>query len=201
MPKIILWWCLLALLSCHAGHKRVEPRIMRIGLIRLGNGDVSELSAVAKAIGSFYGSEVVILESTTLPEQAYYSARKRYKADSLLILEKIKPENIDKIVGITTSDISTSIVNSDDWGVFGLATLGGESCVTSTFRLRKGNNRTVIAERLQKVALHEMGHTFGLDHCGSGSMDCLMRDGEGKLKKVDEEQFILCEECGMHLSN
>jgi archaemetzincin len=73
----------------------------------------------------------------------------------------------------------------------GLGYCPGKSCVASTFRLH-GNNRF---EKLVKVALHELGHTEGLNHCPEKT--CLLRDAEGKDHLNEEKGF--CASCKKYL--
>lgn len=73
----------------------------------------------------------------------------------------------------------------------GLGYMPGNACVISTFRL-KGNNQ---AEKLYKVAIHELGHTQGLPHCPDKS--CFMRDAEGKDHLNEEVHF--CPKCKAYL--
>lgn len=128
----------------------------------------------------------------TLPEAAFYKPRNRYRATVLL-------KNLDaysgynKILGITTKDISTTSKNVYDWGIIGLANSPGKSCVISTFRI-KTSNKKLFNDRFIKVALHELGHTMGLPHC-TFSRTCFMEAAEGTVKSVDRETRYLCLNC------
>ena len=130
---------------------------------------------------------VEINQSILLPKQAYYAPRNRYKADTLIWhLSKNSKRSVNTI-GLTSKDISTTKGNISDWGIMGLGYMPGNACVISTFRLNKKN----IQEQFYKVAIHELGHTQGLDHCPDKS--CFMRDAEGKNHTNEEKYF--CPKC------
>jgi archaemetzincin len=118
--------------------------------------------------------KVITRAPMAMPKEAYYRPNNRYKADSIIdFLRAQTPDNY-VTMGITTKDISTSKGSYSDWGIMGLGFCPGKSCVASTFRLH-GDNKL---EKLVKVALHELGHTQGLEHCPQEG--CLMRDAKGK---------------------
>jgi archaemetzincin len=117
------------------------------------------------------------------PENAYYKPRNRYKADSLLTYLSCIAKRGEVMVGLTGKDISTSKDEISDWGVMGLSYCPGKACIASTFRL----NKKKLKEQFFKVAIHELGHTHGLDHCQNKT--CLMRDAEGKNCTDEEKGF------------
>jgi archaemetzincin len=116
----------------------------------------------------------------SLPSTAFYPARNRYHADSIIkYLDRFNSADT-VIIGLTNKDISTIKENMQDWGIMGLGDEPGNACVVSTFRLSK----TKTPAQFYKLALHELGHTQGLAHCQNKF--CFMRDSEGG-NHLDEE--------------
>ncbi len=169
---------------------------IKVALVPFSGVDASYSTLLKSEIELFYACDVIILPKQNLPDFAYYEPRNRYKADSLLKFLKMKlPKEYNFILGITNKDISTKDETYEDWGIFGLGFLGGPSCVVSDFRLKKSaKDINHLHERLIKVVLHELGHTFGLPHCTADN-SCLMEDADGTIKSVDREEKYLCESC------
>jgi archaemetzincin len=146
-----------------------------------------DVSAVVSAIQAFYAVRVSVLPPSPLPRAAYYPARRRYRAERLLdFLVGEGQKGARVVLGLTTADISTTKGQYADWGVMGLATLDGKSAVLSSFRCKRGaRNPAHARERFAKTAVHELGHSFGLEHCPTRG--CLMHDGEGSVLTTDTE--------------
>jgi archaemetzincin len=168
----------------------------RICVVLLGKFPPVETALVKRQIMDYYGFTIDSTIVIALPDSAYYAPKKRYKAIRLLhFLREIKPANCDKIIGLTTKDISASKGQIEDAGILGYGFLGGESCVVSTYRMgRKKNSEAKFRERLSKVALHEIGHTLGLPHCEHSPL-CVMNDAKGTLRQIDKEKLALCPAC------
>ncbi|NJN78676.1 MAG: hypothetical protein HC803_10430 [Saprospiraceae bacterium] len=151
---------------------------------------------VKMAIDSMYDIESTILSPIDLPKHAYYSPRNRYRADSLIRhLRTTKPSEYDKILGLTTSDISTTKDGYKDFGIMGLGFRPGQSCIGSLYRVQRGAaDRKQIISRFRKVTIHELGHNFGLKHC-TYDPKCLMQSAKGKATTIDKADEILCENC------
>ena len=77
-------------------------------------------------------------------------------------------------------------------GQLGLRTL--KTCIISTYRLQANVTKQKTLERLEKVALHEIGLNLGLDHC-TKNKECIMNDANVTIKQVDAEKMWLCEIC------
>jgi archaemetzincin len=56
--------------------------------------------------------------------------------------------------------------------------------------------RKLLVERLAKEAVHEVGHAFGLVHCGT--IECVMSRSPA-VREVDEKRPELCGECRARL--
>jgi archaemetzincin len=149
---------------------------------------------VVSALRAFYPMKVRVLDCQELSQSAYYAPRKRYRAERLLdYLNKSMPKDGWRILGLTDVDISTTKGKIFDWGVLGLGELPGTATVISSFRCRnKVRNVAHAMERLAKVAVHEIGHTLGLDHCPT--VGCLMEDAMGKVATTDRERDF-CARC------
>ena len=100
-----------------------------------------------------------------------------------------------KILGVTDRDLFIPILTY----VFGEAQLGGTAAVVSTARLVEDVElfgRQLLVERLAKEAVHEVGHAFGLVHCGT--VECVMARSPA-VREVDEKSSALCAECRARL--
>lgn len=157
-----------------------------------------DLQAVADALRIFYGFEVEIAPASRMPKAAWTAPRRRWRADKLLDWLEPRARALDapgrrqRVLAVTAADISTTKGKVRDWGVLGLATLDGHVAVISTFRARRGVSARVVRERLAKTAVHELGHSLGLDHCPTHG--CLMQDAGGKVATTDGE-WDLCASC------
>jgi archaemetzincin len=141
--------------------------------------------------------EVEALRAIPLPRSAYYPKRRRYRADRILEFlrqrfEREAPEV--RVLALTAVDISTTKGPHPDWGVFGLGDLGGRAAVISLFRLRRRvRSRAHFSFRVVTTALHEVGHTLGLDHCREPR--CVMLDAEGSIASTDHSDGHLGRDC------
>ena len=136
---------------------------------------------------------IEIKKTIPLPSAAYYRPRSRYRADSIIHILSRQAADGHKIIGLTNKDISTTNKGVVDWGVMGLGLCPGKACVASTFRVsKKETNR-----QLFKVAIHKLGHTFGLPHCPVKY--CFMRDAEGGNPTNEEKEF--CTKCKSFLTS
>ena len=160
---------------------------------------------VKQAVSTAYGFTVYVNQAKALPKEAFVTIKSpRYRADSLLAYQlRLKPDTIGLILGLTSKDISTTKRDRRgnikapesryaDWGVFGLGYRPGASCVVSTFRLNSASPQ--FEQRLQKVAIHEVGHNLGLSHCDKDKR-CVMQDAAESIKTIDRVGLSLCNGC------
>lgn len=150
----------------------------------------SEIAAVSEALNAFYRVRLEVASPVALPKTAFYAQRQRYRAEKLLdYLANLSTPGAKVVLGLTAVDISTTKGAIADWGILGLATLDGRSAVLSSFRCKRGaKNAAHVRARFAKTAVHELGHSFGLEHCATAG--CIMHDGEGSVLTTDGERDL-----------
>ena len=141
----------LILVSLFVSGKRTAKPPLKIAVLYYANIDEDLKSELLQNITATYLCTVTEIKGiATLPQAAFYKPRNRYRAN--VLLESIDSYNgYDKIIGITSKDISTTKNNTYDWGIMGLANSPGRSCIISTFRI-KTLNKVLFNDRFIKVA-------------------------------------------------
>ena len=127
---------------------------------------------------------VEVAPGKALPKRALHNGR--YCADSILT-DLYRYSNNKDYIGVTSKDIFSEKNGNPYWGIFGLGRCPGRECIISSYRLTRGQKK----EELLSTAYHELGHTFGLEHCDD--LTCIMQDAKGKNTMKGEKGFcILC---------
>ena len=170
-------------------------------LVTLGKVSPDIVAGVESSLRDHLQVEVRRIDGLKLPKSAWYAPRKRWRADRLLefLLEQIPDApKTTRILGLTESDISTTKDPFPDWGIFGLGYAPGQAAVVSSYRLKKkAKNRAHVLFRVSNTAVHEVGHTFGLQHCREER--CPMQDAEGGIANTDGSDPDLGPECRTEL--
>jgi archaemetzincin len=176
-----------------------SPRHGLIAIIPLGRVGEDVLRVVADSLQGILRLPVDLFDAEPLPPEAFMEARKQYNAMAIIkSLSNSHAESALKVLGVTTKDLCNPIITH----VFGEAYMGGRSAVLSSFRLHQGPHGEYVSrenflERVAKVALHEIGHTFNLPHCHTGR--CVMR-ASNTLAELDDKLNYLCNYCELFLS-
>jgi len=156
------------------------------------------LRVIAANIQAVLEIPVDVLPEMAIPEEAFQRHRDQYDAGLILkYLAGFSFPHHARVLAVTDVDLCTPILTF----VFGEAELGISLAIISDFRLKHMEAGIVAAEgvyyeRLAKVALHEIAHTFSLYHCETPK--CLMQYSRG-LRHLDELDIFLCERCSFML--
>jgi archaemetzincin len=125
-----------------------------------------------------------------LPGGAYAAARGQYRAEPLLAL--VSGHGARHVLAITHRDLFAGDLNF----VFGIASPYG-ACLVSTARLLAGADEALFRARLLKEAVHELGHTLGLEHCADPG--CVMHFSNS-LADTDRKGDAYCSRCEAAMS-
>lgn len=169
MSRFYLLFTLLAmiLLLCMGRAQATIPPATPVWLVKMGAFPQELVGVVERKLESeLYVDAMVLGHSISPPVSAYYEPRKRWRGELVLaVLQKMVPEvRGQKVLALTSVDISTTKGKYPDWGIMGQAYLPGNAAVLSIYRM--GNRGPTVAQhRLEVVAVHEVGHSLGLPHC------------------------------------
>ena len=181
------------------GDEPKQAHVPKLVILPLGDElTETDIDFVRRSLGAFFDLRIEVIARQSLPQAAFYAPRKRYRAEKLLtFLDAHAPKDAQRVVGLTAVDISTTKGAVFDWGVLGLATIDGRVGVLSKFRCGRGTKTAEQAlVRYGKTAVHEVGHTLGLEHCPTAA--CLMEDAKGTVTTTDRE-YDLCPRCRARL--
>lgn len=171
---------------------------MRIGLLRIGQIDDTALERTAETLRVSFGDvDAQISEDTlTVPETAFDEDRNQYRSEDLLNLVRTRVDRqptFDRMLALTIVDLYASGMSY----VFGQADCPGKAGLVSLVRLRqefygRKSDGELFLERAGKEAVHELGHTFGLQHCPNPF--CVMHFSDS-IFDTDRKQSLFCGLC------
>ncbi|HEY3348352.1 MAG TPA: archaemetzincin family Zn-dependent metalloprotease [Thermoanaerobaculia bacterium] len=150
------------------------------------------LEGVRRSVAREYDRAVRVSLAAERPQDAFDARRGQHSSTRILAWLNERREGAHRVLGVTDADLFIPILTF----VFGEAQLGGRAAIVSTARL--GDTPLIpgeparIALRLQKEAVHELGHTFGLLHCADAR--CAMARSPS-LRHVDAKSTALCRAC------
>ena len=167
-------------------------RLETITVLPLGGIEQDVLAGITNGLEKVYGSfNFSILPAKQTPLFSLDRWRNQYRSD--MILEFLEWQMEGRVLAVTDSDLYAPRLNF----VFGQAELGGKVALVSIKRLDpifygEPSNPQLLLERAVKECVHELGHTFGLDHCTN--TNCVM-SFSNSIADVDKKSGNLCESC------
>ncbi len=165
---------------------------MKITSKPLGSIADEIMEKLRQRVGGVFNCPTEIKAGFSDLARAYNHQRKQYFSSELLaFLEKSEGE--ERVVGITEVDLYIPRLNF----VFGEADVLAGTAIVSLCRLRQeyyglAPDEALFLERATKEIVHELGHTFGLGHCGNNK--CVMHFSNS-LADTDLKQVSFCTKC------
>ncbi len=156
-------------------------------LVPFDDLDPRILHPVAAGVLEVFGLPATVAEPLPSPLEGLEAARGQYRAAAFLPLLAARFPEARRAVGVTPVDLFEPGLNF----VFGLAERPGRAAVVSVARLVHPDGRRFLA-RVMKETHHELGHTFGLDHCPEPT--CVMRFSNS-VEEVDAKGRFFCPRC------
>lgn len=169
----------------------MEPRVVLVSV-----GEVPEGLAewLRPELGETLGLEVVGRERIPLQDDWFDPVRRQCRGPDILdALGSVDRRVGDHILGLVESDCYAGGLNF----VFGQASPRSRDAFVALPRLRQSfygrpRDERLFRERVLKESLHELGHTWGFEHCGNPR--CVMYFSN-TLADTDAKSTEFCAEC------
>lgn len=172
-----------------------EPGRFTIGILPYEGVSEELVEPLLPRLEETFGLPFSIIDAgRALPDGAYDGERGQYDASAVLRdVVEAKPKRAARsrrsarIIGVVREDVYVG-----NWNfIFGLASPENAAAVVSVHRLLTDDEEK-FGRRLLTEIVHELGHTFGLYHCGARR--CAMRFSI-HIGQVDGKGPALCRAC------
>jgi archaemetzincin len=167
---------------------------VKITLKPIGSIDNYILEELKEKLNQTFGCPVEVIPEAIKLEQFYDSKREQHLGSKLLArLKKSGVAKDEKVLGIVDIDLYAPGLNF----IFGQADIISGVAIISLCRLRQEfygspSDEALFLDRTIKEAVHELGHTFGLEHCKNAR--CVMHFSNS-LPDTDWKQAAFCSQC------
>jgi archaemetzincin len=145
-----------------------------IALASVGEGlDEDVQVELRRVLAWVFDAEIITVPGIPLPQSAYDRFRGQFHSTPILRQPtRVKPRQAERLLGVADVDLYVPELNF----VFGEADADRGVAIFSLARLRQRGSdpraRALFLKRAATEAIHELGHTYGLDHCANSR--CVM---------------------------
>lgn len=171
---------------------------MKIGVLGVGQVAPEVLAAASRGLAEVFPDTTSSALEHNMAIPVHVFDRRRKQFNSSLILPHVgsyaaNRQDLHRILGVIDADIYAIGLNY----VFGEAYTPGKAGLISLWRLRpqfygeEADSGTFL-QRVVKEAVHEIGHTLGLQHCPRSY--CVMHFANS-IFDVDKKQNFFCDQC------
>lgn len=188
--------------------------MMRFELLPIGEVDDELLRGLQPVVEEIFHVQCRILPVRLDPQFALHPERRQYHSSQILQRMQsflsansslpdssrldLLPLDSSRLLAVAAVDLYIPILTF----VFGEAQLGGQCAVISSYRLREEfyglpGDRELLRQRLEKEAVHELGHTLNLTHCDD--YRCAMAPSHA-VEWIDLKGSALCASCRERIS-
>lgn len=167
---------------------------LAITLVPIGPVPTDLLDYLANSLTPLFDIPCGIAPTIPIPPTAYDQRRNQYEGHRILsTLSRLEMPQARRVLGIVDADCFTPGLNF----IFGQARIHGRDAFIALPRLRQSfyglpEDEALFRERALKEAVHEIGHTYGLDHCSNPK--CVMHFSNSLLD-TDIKRATFCTCC------
>ncbi len=165
-----------------------------IHLLPVGHTDGPLLERLRRGLEDEMRVACALLPQQLDPASTFHAERQQYHSTQILArMAPLLQDGCWRLLAVTSLDLYMPILTF----VFGEAQLNGRCAVVSWHRLRQQfygmpEDPELLADRLLKESVHELGHTLGLTHCQDYA--CVMAASHS-VEWIDIKGRYFCSPC------
>lgn len=165
-----------------------------IVLLPIGSVSTDLLDHLPAPLSAAFGLPCRVAASVPISPRACDRRRRQYVGRRILtMLARLDIPNAERVLGLIEADCYAPGLNF----ILGQASIHGRDAFIALSRLRQSfyglpEDEALFRERALKEAVHELGHTYGLQHCPDRK--CVMHFSNS-LRDTDVKEAEFCPRC------
>lgn len=175
--------------------QRPQP-LFTVGVQAAGNVSAKDIDLVAERLKGWWVN-VKRLPKSSIPAKFRLQSGRTQAASWAAELAATMPKGVDRLLVVTSADLSDRREGKDDWKILGYSVKKGNVVLVSQSSFAKGfisgTSKMTRESATVRLSLHELARSFGVDDCHWNK--CLMFPHRGSLKRVSDTDGRLCPRC------